>query len=332
MQSPFTGGDVILKVEKRTHVYRNQEFTINANYYECVDTKETFTDEALDNLNITQLHNLYRERNKIPFPEQIKALREKYGLSQRTMSLIMGFGVNQYRNYEDGEIPSLSNAKLINLAREPMNFKELVLEKKEELRDQDLSNITRRINELIASRSRPEALFEHVWHKEDFPNQYTGYRVPDFEKFAYMIVYLYQKVSAYTTKMNKLVFYSDFLHYKRFGFSISGMPYCAIKMGPVPDNYRTLNDLLVQEGYLESTVEHFKGDLVEVFRPAIHADESHFTARELDILNLVAGKFKNTSTQQIIDISHREAAWKDNVEQKAGIDYQKYAFQLLAFQ
>jgi putative zinc finger/helix-turn-helix YgiT family protein len=148
MTSPFTGGEVIKKNNIQTLTYRSQTFTVYAHYYECVDTGETFTTEELDTLNLLQLHNQYRERNHILFPEQIKALRERYGVSQRTMSTLMGFGINQYRSYEEGEISSLSNAKLINLVRDPRNFRELVLEKKDELKERELLDLLRRVDEL----------------------------------------------------------------------------------------------------------------------------------------------------------------------------------------
>ena len=41
------------------------------------------------------------------------------------MSRILGFGANQYRLYEAGEMPSLSNARLITLIAEKDNFEKL---------------------------------------------------------------------------------------------------------------------------------------------------------------------------------------------------------------
>ncbi|WP_394351640.1 type II toxin-antitoxin system antitoxin SocA domain-containing protein [Lunatibacter salilacus] len=38
--------------------------------------------------------------------------------------------------------------------------------------------------------------------------------------------------------MNKLLFYADFLMFKRSCFSISGVRYKAIDMGPVPFNFQ----------------------------------------------------------------------------------------------
>ena len=41
------------------------------------------------------------------------------------MSRILGFGANQYRLYETGEMPSLSNARLILLVADEQNFRKL---------------------------------------------------------------------------------------------------------------------------------------------------------------------------------------------------------------
>jgi len=38
------------------------------------------------------------------------------------------------------------------------------------------------------------------------------------------------------------MFYSDFLHFKKYGISISGLRYQAIEFGPVPVHYRTIYD------------------------------------------------------------------------------------------
>ncbi len=42
------------------------------------------------------------------------------------MSEILGLGINSYRNYENGEIPSQSNGNMIQLMRDPRKFKSVV--------------------------------------------------------------------------------------------------------------------------------------------------------------------------------------------------------------
>ncbi len=332
MTSPFTDGEVIKKNSIQTLAYRSQTFSVYAHYYECVDTGETFTTEELDTLNLLQLHNQYRERNHILFPEQIRALRERYGVSQRTMSTLMGFGINQYRSYEEGEIPSLSNAKLISLVRDPRNFRELVLERKDELKERELLDLLRRVDEILL----PQADSVHdvltaIWHPTDGPNQYTGYRVPNFEKFAQMVLFFFDKIPhLYTVRLNKLLFYADFGHYKQTGFSISGIRYCAIPKGPVPDEYRILNDLLVQQEYLEQGYTEWKEDIVETYQPhhARQVDTTVFTHSELTILSLTAQTFRYVKTTDLIERSHQETGWIANEATKQAISYQQYGFLL----
>ena len=75
--------------------------------------------------DMEQVYRQYRERHGIPSPEDIKAIRLKYRVSAAKMSRILGLGANQYRLYEAGEMPSLSNARLITLIAEKDNFEKL---------------------------------------------------------------------------------------------------------------------------------------------------------------------------------------------------------------
>lgn len=332
MTSPFTGGEVLQKSDIQTLTYRSQTFPVHAHYYTCVDTGETFTTEDLDALNLLQLHNQYRERNHILFPEQIKTLRERYGVSQRTMSTLMGFGINQYRNYEEGEIPSLSNAKLISLVRDARNFRALVLERKDELKDREFADLLRRVEELQTPATDPcQDALSAIWHPLDVPNQYTGYRVPNFDKFAQMVLFYFSQMShLYTVRLNKLLFYADFGHFKRTGFSISGARYCAIPKGPVPDEYRILNDLLVQQGYLEQTYAERGDEVFDTFQPhqTRQVDTSIFSHSELEVLHLTVKTFRFAKTMELIDRSHEELGWIDNEASKSPISYQQYGFML----
>lgn len=330
MTSPFTGGEAIKKLENQTLTYRSQSFQIYAHYYACVDAGETFTNEELDELNLLQLHNQYREHNHILFPEQIKSLRERYGLSQRTMSAILGFGVNQYRSYEEGEIPSLSNAKLINLARDARNFRKLVLERKDEMRERDLAHLLRRIDQLLVAKDdTSQAVLHAIWDPLEIPNQFTGYRMPHLQKFAQMVLFFFGRINhLYTVRLNKLLFYADFGHFKKTGYSISGARYCAISMGPVPDEYRILNDLLIQQGYLEQVYAERGDELFEAFHPSLNqrTDTSVFSSSELEVLNLTVRNFQYVKTSDLIERSHEELGWLDNVATKSPISYQLYGF------
>src|SRR5699024_2404511 len=81
-------------------------------------------------------------------------------------------------------------------------------------------------------------------------NKFTGYKKPDLKKFIQMIIFFTHKLQPFKTKMNKLLFYSDFEYYKRNCYSISGIRYQAIQKGPVPYKYQSIYEYLLDKGYI----------------------------------------------------------------------------------
>src|SRR4030042_3902051 len=123
MKSPYTGKEMTLIKEKRIMSFRKEEFEIVFHHYLCKDSMESFTNTDLDELNINQLYNQYRAKYCLPFADEIRKIREDYELSASKMSEVLGFGPNSYRNYEAGEVPSQSNARLIQLVADPPEFR-----------------------------------------------------------------------------------------------------------------------------------------------------------------------------------------------------------------
>jgi putative zinc finger/helix-turn-helix YgiT family protein len=127
IKCPFCGSEkVALKREPTKIFFRNEEFKVYKLFYECESCKERFTDTRLDERNLQQVKNQYREIHSIPSSEQLVRTREKYGLSAAKMSAILGFGANIYRNYEKGEVPNLSNGTLLNIAIQPEEFQKII--------------------------------------------------------------------------------------------------------------------------------------------------------------------------------------------------------------
>ena len=53
------------------------------------------------------------------YAEYCKKIRDYYGYNSSQMSKLLGMGINQWRNYENGQEPSLSNSLLIELIADP---------------------------------------------------------------------------------------------------------------------------------------------------------------------------------------------------------------------
>ncbi len=331
MKSPITGAAMTLTKERRSMDFRKETFEIVFHYYKCEDSGEQFTTTVLDEVNMNQVYNQYRDKFNIPFPDEIIRIREKYGLSAAKMSEILGFGVNSYRQYESGEMPSVSNARLIQMIDDPKKFIDLV-ELCDLLDDKTKTKYIQKTQLLIEERKRN--IFDFNLKDYLLGNRladiYSGYRNPNFEKFTEMVVYFSEHIAPFKTKMNKLLFYADFLMFKQSCFSISGVRYKAIDMGPVPHNFQSIFEFLANKDEIDIFYKTFPdGYTGEQFfartdRP-FNADL--FSETELEVLNKVSTVFKSTSTSDIIELSHLEEAWKKNEKNKSEISYE-YAFEL----
>ena len=332
MKSPITGKDMTLMKEVRSLDFRKEPFPVVYHYYLCQDSGEQFTTTDIDELNITQLYNQYREKHNLPFPEEIKEIREKYGLPATKMSEILGFGINSYRNYENGEVPSQANARLIQIASDPSKFKDLV-ELSGILDEKQKDKLVKRIDFLIEMQEANLFSFEFQDYLlgDHISDEFSGFRKPSLERITEMVIFFSAKLQPWKTKLNKLLFYADFLNYKKTGFSMSGARYRAINMGPVPNNFNSTFEYMANKGEIDVWITEFpNGAEGEQFRPNKNRNfrQELFSELELSVLGEVVTVFKDTSTSDIIEISHKEKAWIENEKERKIISYKNYAFDL----
>lgn len=315
MKSPFTGGEVTLKQEKREFVFRKESFSIINHYYVCNDTGEDFTTTKLDELNISQVYNQYRVKYGIPFPDEIIAIREQYGLSAAKMSQILGFGDNQYRLYENGEMPSESNGKQIASIQDCNVFKALV----ERSKNQFTKNELTKIEDKIKCLTKPD-LDEIIYHRNLFGNyersETNGFAAKSTKKLINMMLFFVRQCNGiFPTKLNKLLFYSDFLNFKISGMGMSGLTYRAIQYGPVPTNY----------GQAYASIEQIDKEEIdgvgEKLTSTVDCDETVFTDQELKVLKTVCKQFSSCRTDTVSGLSHKESAWIKNNGDKKIINY-----------
>lgn len=338
MKSPMTGQELIPMRETRTFTFRKDEFTIMYHFLREPDGSDQYTTTELDEVNINQLYNQYRDKYNLPFPDEIKAIRDKYELSAIKMSEVLGFGANVWRNYEAGEVPSESNARLIQVANDEVEFRKLV-KLSTHLDEKAKNKIMARIEGLLKANDG----WRTVYGEEDYvmgtdpgdtlPDHTTGYRKPNLERLTEMIVYFTEAMRPWKTKLNKLLFYADFRHFQLHGFSISGARYRAVTHGPVPKQYDALFDHVARREEVMMVQEMFaSGDLGTQFLPKSGRSfrKELFDETELATLDEVAKRFKMDTARQIIEASHEEDAWKQFQKEHAIIDY-NLAFGLKAF-
>lgn len=332
MKSPITGKEMTLQTNESTVVFRKEEFKYFHLSYYCGDSGESLTTTELDELNLNQVYNQYRDKHNILFADEIRNIREKYGLSANKMSQILGFGANSYRNYEKGEVPSMANANLIQAISEDSNiFRSLVL-RSNDLEESEKTKILTKIDSAIEIEHAcsDENKYVSMLFGDMLPDAFSGYRKPNIQKFSEMVVYFAEKLHPTVTMMNKLLFYADFLNYKKSAYSISGARYMAHNYGPVPVRFNGLFDYITNKRMVDTQVEAFGEYIGEKFilPPTKTFNSELFDEVELESLKEVSIKFSKCSATQIKNISHQEKAWIDNEKDKNKINY-NYGFDLI---
>lgn len=326
MKSPFTGGEVMLCKQERELIYRKEKFVYIANFYMCVDTNETFTTTELDEVNVKQVYNQYRTKYGIPFPDEIKNMRERYGLSASKMSIILGLGANQYRLYENGEMPSEAIGKTLKSIINPQIFLTYVRNAENQFSYQDFIKICEKVENAI--KKEKDFQYEYGIYKMSKRSSVNGYAPISFSNVKNVILYYISKLGGvFNTKMNKLLFYTDFYSYKTRGVGMTGLSYKAIQYGPVPEKWNILYGSI--DDVDTEIVSFSSGNSGEQLVSEIEPDISNFTQEDLAVMDYVISKLGDKTSNQLSELSHQEDAWLKFKDTSLLIDYTE-AFTLKA--
>ena len=315
--------------EPETMTYRGEKYNCIYTSYRDDESGESFTTTESDGAWWNQVTNQYREKHGIPYQDEIIALRERYGVSAAKMSVILGFGANQYRLYEQGEVPSVSNGRMIRSVMNPKVMLEMVESSKNEMSQLEYDRIVSKVKAVIAESEAYK--LEQYETKRLFSvprGADNGYAQISLDRLKNILLYFIEKSNGvFFTKMNKLLFYTDFMAYRVTGKSVSGLAYKAIAHGPVPvrwDRIYSFYDEIDQE-----IVQFPDGRAGTKLVSSLSPDMAEFSEDELKILEYVSQRFKKESPTQISETSHQEEAWKQYLNSDRLISFEM-AFTLKA--
>jgi uncharacterized phage-associated protein len=141
-----------------------------------------------------------------------------------------------------------------------------------------------------------------------------------------LLLYILGKMGdTFQTKMNKVLFYIDFLSYRERGMAISGLAYNAIDFGPVPQRWDRVYSAFDE---VEQKTQLVHDQECVALTATAAADMGGFTTEEKVIIDEVCERMKGLSAHDISDLSHREPAWKNHLHQPETIPYSE-AFSLV---
>ena len=308
MKSPFTGKEIKRVYEKRTWNFRGEQYEYEHIAWLCEDSGEQFTNDESDTAGFVQVTNQYRAKYGIPYTDEIIAVRQRYGISAAKMSLILGIGVNQYRLYEQGEVPSVSNGRMIRSIMNPKVMLEMVESSKNELSESEYEKIISKVQAIIASSEAYK--MEQYETKRIFNTSRgadNGYAQLSLNRLKNIMLYILNRCDdVWCTKMNKLLFYTDFMSYRERGMAMSGLSYRAIDFGPVPERWDRVYSEFPEVRQELRQVGDFVGSILKTSEKA---DNSLFIDDELKVLDAICTHFSKMTSREISRISHDEEAW-----------------------
>ena len=310
MKSPFTGKEMQRVYEKRIWNFRGEQYEYEHSSWFCSDSGESFTDDLSDTAGFVQVTNQYRDKYGIPYTDEIISIRNKYDISAAKMSLILGIGVNQYRKYEQGEVPSVSNGRMIRSVSNPKVMLEMVESSKNEMSQAEYEKIANKVKSIIAdSDSYKLEQYEIKRIFSTLRSKENGYAQLSLDRLKNVMLYILGRCDdVWCTKMNKLLFYVDFLSYRDSGMAITGLSYRAVDFGPVPERWEKV--------YSEFPEVHQEFRQAGDFERSVliatqNANVSLFTDFELQVMDKVCSLLGKKSSRELSRISHEEKAWKE---------------------
>lgn len=130
------------------------------------------------------------------------------------------------------------------------------------------------------------------------------------------------------TKLFKLLYYLDFMHFRETGRAVTGLDYYAWDYGPVPKTlYDEINNPspdLKKNVFIPTKADKNDKSFVEL-KAKKKFDNKYFTKRELRILENVAFIFRDVKAEKIMEASHLpNHPWDRTIKtkgEKAKIEY-----------
>jgi len=134
------------------------------------------------------------------------------------------------------------------------------------------------------------------------------------EKFKELILYIAQESEGDSTfgatKLNKILFFCDFLSYRAYGESITGQRYFKLPFGPAPRPLVPVVNELVEEGACIKLQRSRYGLPQETIIAKREANLDVFKPRDIALADYVLRELRNNDAKEVSLLSHEFIGWQ----------------------
>jgi hypothetical protein len=113
-----------------------------------------------------------------------------------------------------------------------------------------------------------------------------------------------------STKLNKLLFFADFLAYAKLGRAITGHPYFRLPNGPAPQAMVPIREEMIEERSLAIQDRDHYGRNQKVPIALREPDLTKFSAQEIAVVTDVLIAYRKDNAKALSELSHRFDGWK----------------------
>ncbi len=297
-------------VKKEAYDVCGETIEVDAQVLVCAECGEEFFCEELDNKTLLSAYVEYRKRHKLLLPEEIKAIREQYGLSQRSFAKLLNWGDKTIFRYENGSVQDKAHNSLLLFLREPKNMRTYLEENETGLDEKQKARLLETVDKLEknanyqADKDILDMFFSSV------PCEDNGFKGFDYEKLCAMVLFFAHKGDGLLkTKLMKLLNYSDMIFYKENGISISGLKYAHLPYGPVPDHFDMVLGKMAADNIAHIDVSYDGNYERHQVIPDCDMPEGILSDAEIEVLNRIYERFKSFGSAEISDYSHKEKGY-----------------------
>lgn len=292
------------------HTIKGVDVSVPAKLVRCDACGTQFNSPELDQDVAAMALDAYREKVGLLKPHQIREFRARFDLTQQELARLLGWGTVTLSRYENGAIPDEAHDRALRMIMRPETLLAELTERT------DVLTPARREQLLKTLRDRPyrqsaywSFIREYVADYE--PDIRSGYRAFDRARYKAMVLHFCKDPGVPRTKLNKLMWFSDFQAFRETTTSISGLRYAHLPYGPAPDNHDTMLAWLTGDDGALRVDEGSQGSYEwELLVSGEAPDYSLFSNRELALLARIAERFKDETARAVSDLSHQEPAYQ----------------------
>jgi len=318
--------EVEVKSRPATYTFRDEPFTIIEEYSECKICNNDVTDEELDNKTLQTLKKMYETKFNYS-PEKLKELRNSFDLPQTLFAKLLNIGIASVKRYETGvSAPDSAQISIYKMLKnDPQSIKQFYEQNKYKFTTEELKIIKEKLASYFEEEEENPAF--HLLEITYQPHQHSedsGYSSFNLNKLTHMLLY-FARENVKKTKLMKLLWYSDFLMFKRYNKPISGTAYCHLPYGPVPKSHELLLGCLESINWIfineEVTSNGYTMILIKSKEKYI---SDSFSDSEWNVIRYVENFFEKYGSVAISEFAHEEEGWKQTIDsQMISYEYAK---------